>query len=153
MTEAAPESVARRQWMSALARARPAALAARWSGLGPVPGYVLLRPPETGLVMVRARIGGSGAQFNAGEMTVTRCVVQLEDGTVGHAWVQGRDPDHALTAALADALLQTPHWQAVVHARVIAPLLHEHAARRAKRLTEAAATRVDFYALARGEDL
>ena len=43
----------------------------------PLPDYVALRAPETGLVMVRGRIGGTGAPFNVGEMTVTRCSVPV----------------------------------------------------------------------------
>ncbi len=41
--------------------------------------------------MVRGRAGGTGAPFNLGEMTVTRCSVTLDDGRVGHAYVPGRD--------------------------------------------------------------
>ncbi len=36
-----------------------------------------LRPPETGLVMTRGRIGGDGRPFNLGEATVTRAAVRL----------------------------------------------------------------------------
>ena len=56
--------------------------------------------------MVRGRAGGTGAPFNLGEMTVTRCSLQLADGTVGHAYVPGRDRDHARRAAICDALMQ-----------------------------------------------
>ncbi len=34
--------------------------------------YVELRATETGLVMLRGRIGGDGDRFNVGEATVTR---------------------------------------------------------------------------------
>jgi len=146
------QTTSRRRWMSILACAQPAALAAAWAQLRPVPAHVLLRAPESGLVMVRGRVGGSGARFNVGEMTVTRCVVQLDDGAVGHAWVQGRDGEHARTAALADALLQSAHWHELVYRSVIAPLSRQHEERRAARAQAAAATRVDFYTLARGED-
>ena len=92
--------------MSALAQAEPPAVEAAWAALPAKPSYRLLRAPETGLVMVQGRAGGTGAPFNLGEMTVTRCSVELPDGTVGHAYVAGRDARHAETAAVLDALLQ-----------------------------------------------
>ena len=39
--------------------------------------YVELRAAETGLVMLRGRIGGDGDPFNLGEATVTRAAVQI----------------------------------------------------------------------------
>ena len=84
-------------------------------------------------------------------MTVTRCTVRLATGEVGHAHVQGRDRGHALRAALADALLQCPGAEGW-HARLIAPLAAEEAARRAARAARAARTRVEFFTLVRGED-
>lgn len=110
-----------------------------------------VRQPETGMVMVRGRMGGDGAPFNLGEMTVTRCVVQLPDGTTGHSYVAGRSAGQAELAALADALLQGPdgaHWQE----SLIAPLQALQTSRAARRHQEAAATRVDFTTLVRGDD-
>ena len=98
----------RPRWMSVLAQTTDEALERAWQGVVDPPPYRLLRGPETGLVMVRARAGGTGARFNLGEMTVTRCSVGLPDGTVGHAWVGGRSPRHAELAAVFDALLQDP---------------------------------------------
>jgi alpha-D-ribose 1-methylphosphonate 5-triphosphate synthase subunit PhnG len=146
MSTASPE--ARKIWMSILAKAPPARLAAL---LPDLPPHDLLRAPEVGAVMVRGRVGGTGAPFNLGEMTVTRCSVRLPGGTVGHAWVQGRDKDHARRAALADALLQTGA-AAETEIRVIVPLRAEAAARRAARAAKAAATKVDFFTMVRGED-
>ena len=59
------------------------------------PDYVELRAAESGLVMVRGRIGGDGAPFNLGEATVTRATVRLASGEVGFAYVLGRDRDLA----------------------------------------------------------
>ena len=42
--------------------------------------YVELRATETGLVMLRGRIGGDGDRFNLGEATVTRAAVQIASG-------------------------------------------------------------------------
>ena len=138
-------------WMSLLARAPAARLAELTETLGPLPAHEWLRHPETGGVMVRGRMGGTGAAFNLGEMTVTRCALKLADGTVGHAYVQGRDRRHATEAALADALLQTDRAEEVLDA-VITPLAREAAERRARRAEKAAATRVEFFTMVRGED-
>src|SRR6056297_3733171 len=97
----------RKSWMSLLAKAPAADLDRLWSALGLAPDYGYLRAPEAGGVMVRGRAGATGAPFNLGEMTVTRCSLRLMSGEVGHAYVQGRDKTHATTAALIDALMQT----------------------------------------------
>jgi alpha-D-ribose 1-methylphosphonate 5-triphosphate synthase subunit PhnG len=137
--------------MSILAKARPDEVAHCWSKLDRSLPYDLLRRPETGLVMVRGRIGGDGAPFNLGEMTVTRCSVRLASGIVGHAWIAGRATKQAEQAALLDALLQTPgkHSEIEVELEHLAGL---QAARRDKAARKAAATRVDFFTMVRGED-
>ena len=139
----------RRDWMGLLARAAPARLAELLPA--PLPAHDLLRAPEIGSVMVRGRIGGTGAPFNLGEMTVTRCSLRLEGGAVGHAHVQGRDRDHALRAAVVDALMQTDAAPAL-RRDCLAPLAAEEAARRAARAGKAAASKVEFFTLVRGED-
>jgi alpha-D-ribose 1-methylphosphonate 5-triphosphate synthase subunit PhnG len=96
----------RREWMGLLARAPLHQLEA-WAVRQPQRAVSWLRRPETGLVMVRARAGGTGEQFNLGEMTVTRCALKLEGAGCGVAYVQGRSARKAEIAALADALLQT----------------------------------------------
>ncbi len=139
---------ARRDWMGVLARADAARLA---DLLPEVPGHDMLRPPEVGAVMVRGRVGGTGAPFNLGEMTVTRCVLRLACGAVGHAHVQGRDKRHAVRAAVVDALMQTDQ-AARIDTAVLAPLAQAEAARRATRAAKAAATKVEFFTMVRGED-
>lgn len=136
----------RRDALGLLARAPAARLAEL---LPELPAHDLLRTPEIGTVMVRGRAGGTGSAFNLGEMTVTRASVRLTSGEVGHGYVQGRDKGHALRAALVDALTQR-HPQAAQ--AILAPLRDEENARRAAIATEAAATRVEFFTLARGED-
>lgn len=145
-----PAAADRAGWMGVLARARPADLAHHWTALGPDPAFDWLRRPETGTVMLRGRAGAVGAPFNLGEMTVTRASLRLACGTVGHAWVQGRDQDHARCAALADALLQTDR-AATVQGALIAPLFRAEAERRATRTARAATTKVDFFTMVRGE--
>lgn len=138
----------RRAWMGVLARSGGDAIAARMATLPPLPAHARLRGPETGLVMLRGRQGGDGAPFNLGEMTVTRCTVRLADGTLGHAYVAGRDSRQAELAALLDAALQVPGLHAAVMAEVIAPLAEAEAARRAAVARKAAATKVAFATMA-----
>ncbi len=138
----------RKGWMSILAKAPPERLRDLFPEL---PQHDLVRAPETGAVMVRGRIGATGAAFNLGEMTVTRCSVRLHGGAVGHAWVQGRDRDHARRAAVLDALMQTDAADAL-RIRVIGTLAAEAGARQAARADRAEATRVEFFTLVRGED-
>lgn len=136
--------------MGLLARAQPDRLAALCAALGAEPAHEWLRPPQIGTVMVQGRIGGTGAPFNLGEMTVTRCVLRLATGEVGHANVQGRDHAHARRAALVDALWQTD--PAAIETAVLAPLREAENHRRQERAAKAAATRVEFFTLVRGED-
>jgi alpha-D-ribose 1-methylphosphonate 5-triphosphate synthase subunit PhnG len=101
--------------------------------------------------MVRGRAGATGAPFNLGEMSVTRCSVRLACGTVGHGYVQGRDKTHAQQAALIDALMQTEQAKHVRQA-VLAPLQSTMDTAQQQRAAKAAATEVDFFTLIRGED-
>ncbi|MFC7474795.1 phosphonate C-P lyase system protein PhnG [Dankookia sp. GCM10030260] len=144
----APAHAARRRWMGVLARATRAEIAALLDAAPPLPPHRRLRGPETGLVMVRGRQGGDGAPFNLGEMTVTRCSVRLEDGTVGHAYAAGRDAGQAELAALLDAALQDPGRRAGLLAAVIEPLAAAQSARAAEAAAKAAATRVQFFTMA-----
>ncbi|MEX2454695.1 MAG: phosphonate C-P lyase system protein PhnG [Rhodospirillaceae bacterium] len=150
-TATATATAARQDWMSVLAKAPADDVIGAWEALADKPRYRLLRAPETGLVMVQARAGGSGGKFNFGEMTVTRCVVELGKGGTGHAYVAGSDTEHAEIAAAFDALLQHEGSRGPIVENVIEPLRAAQAERR--RVTEAksAATRVDFFTLVRGD--
>lgn len=141
----------RKSWMSTLAKADPKDLASLWSELALAPSFTWLRRPESGAVMVRGRAGGTGAAFNLGEMTVTRCTLQTDDGAVGVGYVQGRDKHHAELAALADALLQSKQAKRV-YEKLINPLRDRAKQRQNTRASKAAATKVDFFTMARGED-
>lgn len=147
ITQAAPPTP-RQDWMGVLARAKPHRLAELFPDL---PCHSLLRAAEIGAVMIQGRVGGTGQPFNLGEMTITRCALQIEGGAVGYGHVQGRDRDHARRAACLDALLQGEH-AAMIVAKVLEPLRAEEQQRRSVRATKAAATRVEFFTLVRGED-
>jgi len=139
----------RQRWLSILAKAPSARLEALWCSIGRVPRYSLLRRPEIGLVMVKGRISGSGAPFAAGEMTVTRAAVRLESGEIGIGYVGGRSLRQAEIAAAVDALAQVPDWLPVLEERIVTPLAVEAEARRRARAAKAAATKVDFFTVAR----
>ena len=115
------------------------------------PTFTWLRTPEIGSVMVRGRAGGTGAPFNLGEMTVTRCTLRLDTGEVGHAYVQGRRKADAEAVAIVDALMQTEQAD-ITRKRVLEPLAAEFSQSQTQRAAKAAATKVDFFTLVRGED-
>jgi alpha-D-ribose 1-methylphosphonate 5-triphosphate synthase subunit PhnG len=150
MTEQA-DTDQRRRWLSILAAAPRVALRTAWDELDHPPELPLLRAPECGLVMARGRIGGSGPRFNLGEVTVTRCTVQGRDAVLGHGYVRGRDKAHAELVARFDALLQEPVWRDRLLRGVIEPLAEACAAREAALARKAAATRVEFFTMVRGD--
>jgi len=141
----------RKGWMSLLATADEARLTGLWQGCGADPACEFLRTPEAGGVMVRGRTGGSGAPFNLGEMTVTRCALALANGTVGHGYVQGRSKAKAVIAAKIDALMQTSA-ASTLRAAVLEPLAEDRQAQKETRAAKAAATKVEFFTMVRGED-
>jgi alpha-D-ribose 1-methylphosphonate 5-triphosphate synthase subunit PhnG len=146
-----PNQAERARWMSILAKAPAETLAAAVERFGELPAYLWLRKPETGLAMVRARTGGSGSQFNLGEMSMTRCALRLSSGETGLAYVAGRNVRHAEWAAIFDALMQT-EAKAIVQSTVIAPLEKVLTAKRAEIVAEAKASKVEFMTMVRGED-
>lgn len=150
MSDTDPDA-ARRARLSTLAKAPADRLLALWAAHAPQPPtHELLRAPEIGTVMVRGRAGAVGAPFNLGEVTVTRCSVRLASGTVGHGHVQGRDRDAARAAALIDALAQDGQG-AALEVAILQPLRAEDAARKAARAARAAATKVEFFTMVRGD--
>ena len=151
MNDLSAQNTDRKKWMSLLAKAPEGRTAALLDIATARPGFDWLRAPEVGSVMVRGRMGGTGDAFNMGEMTVTRCALKLGCGTVGHGYVQGRRKACAEAAALIDALMQT---QAAprIQAGVLDPLTEETKARQTSRADKAAATKVDFFTMSRGED-
>lgn len=141
----------RKTWMGLLAKAPEGRVAALLDGAITRPAFTWLRAPEIGSTMVRGRAGGTGAPFNLGEVTVTRCALTLESGEVGHAYIQGRRKADAEAAALVDALMQTSAAEDL-QARVLDVIAADLATRKAARAAKAAATKVDFFTMVRGED-
>jgi alpha-D-ribose 1-methylphosphonate 5-triphosphate synthase subunit PhnG len=112
----------------------------------------VIRKPETGLVMLRGRMGGTGSAFNIGEATVTRCAIKTRTGTEGHAYVMGRCAEHAKLAAICDALMQDKSISGKIERLVLLPLQEILNARRDLASRKAEATKVDFFTLVRGEN-
>ncbi|MEM7269065.1 MAG: phosphonate C-P lyase system protein PhnG [Pseudomonadota bacterium] len=141
----------RKIWLSLLAKAPADRLAPLWAETGLAPEFEWLRTPEIGGVMTRGRMGATGAPFNLGEITVTRCSVRLQSGEVGHGYVQGRDKATSEIAAKVDALMQGAN-AARLRREVLDPIAEEMADARRTRSAKAAATKVDFFTMVRGED-
>jgi alpha-D-ribose 1-methylphosphonate 5-triphosphate synthase subunit PhnG len=150
MDDQPTDPAARKRWLSLLAQAPESRLMPLLESAIPRPAFDWLRRPEVGTVMVQGRAGATGAPFNLGEMTVTRCALRLGCGTVGHGYVQGRSKPAAEAAALVDALMQTAAAP-VLTTGVLEPLAAQQAARRRDRAEKAAATRVEFFTMVRGE--
>ncbi|WP_439499455.1 phosphonate C-P lyase system protein PhnG [Bosea sp. (in: a-proteobacteria)] len=137
----------RQQWLATLARASRAEIESLAGSLAALPEHDVLKAPETGTVMVEGRAGGAGRRFNLGEATVTRCVVRLEDGTMGFSYALGRDGRKARLAAVIDGLLQ---GEAGPLRNGVAALASRQQAARELASRKAAATKVDFFTLVRG---
>lgn len=140
-------------WMGLLSRATPSLLIA---GLGQrvhAP-MQLLRPPQTGLMMMQARAGGTGERFNFGEVTITRCTLRLMSDDagqlhVGVAHVLGRSHHHAKLAALSDALLQDSRLWELLASDLLKPIAQALASQRADREALAQSSKVEFFTVAR----
>jgi len=143
---------ARQALMRACAEATQVELEAALAELGELPAAEELRAPQTGLVMLRGRMGGSGPAFNLGEATVTRAVVRLASGAVGFAYLLGRSHRRARLAALVDAMAQDAGYRSRLEASLLAPVTARRTEADARVRAETAATKVDFFTVVRGED-
>ena len=149
MTTVDPSSQ-RRAWLATIAHAPRALLIelAQRASQGLV--FETLRAPETGLVMLRGRIDGSGNRFNLGEATFVRCVLRLQCAqvvTMGVGYCLGRDSERARRTAEIDALLQQPSRHAEVMQCVIEPLRQQIERSHAEAQRHTAASRVAFHTL------
>jgi len=142
----------RRDLMQTCALATETELHSALAALAPLPEVSDVRLPETGLVMLRGRVGGDGGPFNVGEATVTRSVVRLDTGEVGYAYLLGRCARRARLAAIVDALGQSPRYAGLLEQHLVQPVGERASRERAARVAETAATRVEFFTLVRGED-
>ncbi len=141
----------RQQWMGILAGSLTKNLENSWQKMPEKPEYKHLHKPETGSIMVRGRAGGSGNSFNFGEVTATRCTIQIKNGHVGSAYVLGLDHRHAELAAIFDALLQDPLHHCEISNSVVSRLKDSYDKHKEEIAKKTAATKVDFFTMVRGE--
>lgn len=149
MNKAAQE--ARKRWLAVLVRASKPELEsalATFQGLLD-PEYV--RPAESGMVMLRGRMGGTGDAFNAGEASVTRCALRFGTGALGVGYALGRDRRKAELIAMFDALLQDETRHATIHEQWITPFALRQAAKVAAASRSVAASKVEFFTFVRGQ--
>jgi alpha-D-ribose 1-methylphosphonate 5-triphosphate synthase subunit PhnG len=147
----------RQAWLALLARA-PTPMIDKVIGMQSIP-IQWLRQPETGLMMVQGRIGGSGERFNVGEVTVTRCALRIaqlsnassgnENAAIGVSYIIGRSHKHARLAAIADAILQDPTQHDAIESTLLAPLREHLKTLQSQRHEKAQSTKVDFLTVAR----
>ncbi len=143
---------ARQRLMLACARATVDEMAAAVARFDVAGAARDLRPVETGLVMLRGRVGATGAPFNVGEVAVTRAAVRLPDRSVGFGYQMGRSHERARLAAVIDALGQDQSRRTLLETDFITPVLARAAAEDRDVAAQSAQTRVDFLTMARGED-
>ena len=157
---AAPETTAgqrqptsfRQRVMKCCTLATDAELTSAVNGFSEAATATDLRRPETGLVMLRGRVGGDGAPFNMGEATVTRAVVKLAPGATGYSYLLGRSAERARLAAILDALAQSSANSPRIDADFVQPVTARAEQDKIRHRAETAKTRVDFFTLVRGED-
>ena len=141
----------RKSWMSLLATSNKNDLLNLWEQKKINIRYEWLRTPEIGSIMAQGRMGVTGDKFNIGEVTITRCSLKLNCGTIGHSYVQGRSKKKAEISALCDALMQT-EMSNEINKSIIIPLEKIKKNNKDKILSKAEATKVDFFTLVRGEN-
>jgi alpha-D-ribose 1-methylphosphonate 5-triphosphate synthase subunit PhnG len=146
-----PERTERQRWMAVLARASRAEIETRLASVAPLPSYEVMTPATIGTVMVEGRAGGTGSRFNLGEATLTKAVVRLSDGTMGFSYALGRDTIKALLSAVLDAALQDANRRSELMRTIVEPLAEAQRARRLQASRIAAATKVQFFTLQRGD--
>lgn len=115
-----------------------------------IPTVEIVKPAEVGTLMIEARAGGAGRRFNAGEATMTRCVVRHGE-ILGFSYALGRDKAKAQLCAALDCLLQTEARRDSVLRSVIEPLARAQDERRLVASRRAAATKVEFFTMVRGD--
>jgi alpha-D-ribose 1-methylphosphonate 5-triphosphate synthase subunit PhnG len=136
-------------WMAVLARATHSEIAAAVEKID-MPAIDIVKPAEVGTIMLEGRAGGSGQRFNAGEATMTRCVVRVGE-CLGFSYALGRDKKKAVLCAALDGLLQNPMRRNEIFEHVIAPIAAAYAKRQEEASRRAAATKVDFFTMVRGD--
>lgn len=141
----------RQQLLAVLSKCSSKDIKALWQPLNLTPNYQLLKSPEIGMVMVKAKTGGNGSPFNMGEMTVTRTVLRLDSNQMGYGYIAGRDKDKSLLIAMIDACYQVADWQSEINQKVLEPLQAQHNQAYQAHAQQVEKTKVNFFTMVRGE--
>ena len=166
----------RQQLLSVLSKSSFDDINRFWQSLSIVPSYSLLKAPEVGMTMVRAKTGGTGQAFNMGEMTVTRTVIRLdvseghlkessseEKGVeekcveekrtdiIGFGYTAGRDTKKSELIAVVDAYFQLPEYTDLIEEKILQPLLDKQRHQEESEAKKVDATKVNFFTMVRGE--
>jgi alpha-D-ribose 1-methylphosphonate 5-triphosphate synthase subunit PhnG len=141
----------RKSALSVLSKSSLDSIVEQWSALGINPAFNFLKTPEVGMVMVRGQAGGDGQTFNVGEMTVTRCVVQLHSKEIGYGYTAGRNIDKSKIIALIDACFQVSIFEKNIEDRIINPLRVSIEEKQEHQKNKIETSTVDFFTMIRGE--
>jgi len=149
MSSPKSQNYSRQQWMAVLARASVQDLEALSAHIQ-FSDFNILKPAEICTLMIESRAGGTGTRFNAGEATVTQCVIQMGD-KLGYSYALGRDKKKAVLSAKLDAMIQSDEHQSSLFETVITPLLKKQIEHKDAMSRRAAPTKVEFFTMVRGE--
>ncbi|PSH56497.1 phosphonate C-P lyase system protein PhnG [Phyllobacterium sophorae] len=133
----------RSERMTLLAASDPAELDKHWKEFDRHPSLKWTRRPQVGAIAVRGRASRTGSLFELGEMTVTRCSVEV-DGVRGYSYVAGRNKRHAALAAVFDALAESDGLNRSQIERILADLQAKLDRRRAGKIARANTSVVDL---------
>ena len=141
----------RENWIGLLGSADPADLESALEEPDMGCDYASIAGPETGMLMVQAKADGSNSRFNLGELTVSKCILEIKGKYLGTGWVMGSDLRHAELAALFDGLLQDPDYHDRLMGTLIPRLEEKQRIKTKALLKDASDSKVEFFTLKRGE--
>ena len=141
----------RKYWIALLNSADPEDLKAARKKLSATIKYAYISRPETGMIMAQAKADGIGKHFCLGEVTVTKCILEVMERTLGYAMILGPDTEHAKLAALFDGLLQLPEYNKELMATLIPSLEKKQTEKDDLQARQRSDTTVEFFTLRRGE--
>lgn len=145
------DKIERSGWIRLLANADVNDLEKAYDNLVDPVVFNHILQPETGLLMVQGRADGDGRRFHAGEISVTKCILEVGGQYLGYGMVTGSDKRHAQLAALFDGMLQHPRFHGPLKKTLLAKLDQKEKQSCRKLEKEVADTRVEFFTLKRGE--
>ncbi|MEO0444221.1 MAG: phosphonate C-P lyase system protein PhnG [Pseudomonadota bacterium] len=141
----------RQQALAILAKSPLEKIEEHWLPLQIQSNYTLLKKPEVAMVMVKAQSNSEGQAFNMGEMTVTHCVLRLDNHCIGYGYIAGRCKNKALLVALIDAHQQSREYNQTIIQSVITPLKQLLIDKQQQQACKVQKTKVDFFTMVRGE--